>query len=171
MSVNIKIETPRASATRRLLQEANEKLKRARELLMADEVDYASATALLIEVVWLDLRAFLTWHGTALPEDAPLSQWARRAISLASILKTPLGRARKLIPIAERLSSAGGASPSVQDRQAVRAGFYTVRNLYFTLLGELPQATRPESALPPDANLQRASTRAASLRGAHAPSA
>ncbi len=141
----------RPRRTKELLETADAQLARAHRHLSAEPPRYAEAATSLVEVVETGVRAFFTWHGGDWLDGAPLARRAERAVSLASSLRTPLRRARRIVPVAERLQATGDEALSVKDREAVLEGFYAVRNLYFTLLGELPLAVRPDATLPPDA--------------------
>lgn len=156
------IKFARARRTRELLETADAQLARAYRALSAEPPRYGTAAASLVDGVQTGVRAFLTWHGGDWMDGAPLSSRVDRAVSLASILRTPLRRARKLVPVAERLQDKGDTSLSIRDREAVLEGFYAVRNLYFTLLGELPPAVCPEPTLSPRVTVQTSSKRSLS---------
>lgn len=107
----------------------------------------------LCDVIDRALRAFLTWHGSEFSNGAPVSSRAERTVSLASILRTSLRRARRLMPLAERLRGKEHSELSIADREAVLEGFYAVRNCYFTLIAELPLSVQPDVKLSADAGV------------------
>lgn len=146
--------TPHARKAKRLLEAADARLASAHQALTAESPQYGTAAAQLVEVTQTGLRAFLTWHGRDGMGGAPLSIQAERAVSLASILRTFVRRARRLVPVADRLQDGDDTSFSIEDREAVLEGFYATRNFYFTLRSELPPAMRPAAKLAPDSNLQ-----------------
>lgn len=153
----MKVDPPRVQEAQELLQEADTRLEEARDYLlgkslMGKGVDYESAAHLLVEASQTSLQAFMTWHGMDWPDNATLLDEARRAVSLASILRTPLRRVRQLAEIVEPIR--GSQQLSVKEREAVETGFYAVRNLHFAVIGELPPAVRPASKLAPNSNLR-----------------
>lgn len=132
---------PRAERTRELLHEAENHLSRARTRLTAAPSDYTAALADVLAVFRTSLRAYLAWNGSAaVHEDADLGTLAGRAIHLASILKTPTHRALLLAERAPAIEQAIRRSDrlGVADREDVETGWYTARNLYYTVCGELP---------------------------------
>lgn len=138
-------ESPRAERARALLHallhEADDHLRQARTRLVAVPPDYTGALAEELVVFRTSLRAFLAWNGSAdVHEDADLRALAVRAVSLASILETPAHRALLLAERAPTIEQAIPRSdrPSVADREDVETGWYTARNLYRTVCGELP---------------------------------
>lgn len=142
---------PRAERTHALLEEAEDHLQQAERHLAAVPPDYAAALADVLAVFRLSLRAYLAWNGSAeVNGEADLRALAVRAGHLANILKTPAHRAVLLAEHAGALEQAlrRGGRPSVADREDVETGWYTARNLYLTVLGEVPAPLRP-AARPP----------------------
>ncbi len=143
---------PRADRTRTLLQEAEAHLRQAERHLTATPPDYTGALAEELVVFRTSLRAYLAWNGSAdVDEEFDLRTLAARAVHLASILETPTHRALLLAERAPTIEQAIRRSDrlSVADREDVETGWYTARNLYQTVCGELPwlfQASPPSPA-------------------------
>ena len=146
-------ESPRAERAYALLHEANGHLSQARTLLAAMPPNYAAALDDELAVFRTSLRAYLAWNrSVAAYEDADLRSLAVRAVHLASILKTPAHRALLLAERAPAIERASRRDDrlNVADREDVQTGWYTARNLYQTVCGELPwllQASPPSRAV------------------------
>ncbi|MEP0546910.1 MAG: hypothetical protein ABJF88_08260 [Rhodothermales bacterium] len=137
---------PRAERTRTLLQEAAAHLRQAERYLVATPPDYAAALADMLAIFRTSLRAFLTWTDSSeVDGEADLHALAVRAGHLASILKTPAHRALLLAERAPAIEQSIRRSDrlSVADREDVETGWYTARNLYQTVLGNVPASLRP----------------------------
>jgi hypothetical protein len=78
-----------------------------------------------------------------LPEDADVRALGERAMQFASILRTFVHRALAVLPTLRAIGGKG--RPGVHDREGVEAGWYTARNLYHAVVGELPAGVRAEA--------------------------
>lgn len=132
--------------TRTLLDDAGDRLQQARRALFRKAPpDHAASLKHSLVAIRGAFAAFVTWHRLAFPDGAPLDALTRRAVPLASSLRTSAGRAL----LVEELAEATGGKPlSRADREEVRAAYYTARNTYFAVFDELPEAVRPAPPVP-----------------------
>lgn len=137
-------DLPQSDAVRMHLRQARSHLDLARDLLTRPDPELRAA-AVHIERCYYDaLAAVTTWHRVSLPTTADVREHARHAVHLASILRTPAHRALVALPT---LRTAGvKARLDVHDREQIETGWYTARNLYHTVLGELPAPVSGERA-------------------------
>lgn len=83
------------------------------------------------------LETFLAWFGESISEDASLEELTARAVSHFSIFATyrPLVRdiqsLRRAVTDKEHLT--------LDERESVRRSYYTARNIYAIVLGEIPR--------------------------------
>lgn len=145
-SLPFTIELPQTGPTREHLRQAQHHLDLARELLDRAAPEYRAAAAHVVMCYQRALSALTTWNRTRLPEGAGVRELAPPAIHSASILRTPVGRALAVLPT---LRTVGGKKRlDVHDREDVEASWYTARNLYRSVAGELPACVRSAPAAP-----------------------
>ena len=145
--MNTQKKTPQAPKVRALLNEAARAIKASRQSLFQAEPDYAASLTESLQATRRAFQAFITWHELALPEDAPLHDLARRAVPLASMLRTCAGRTLPLEPLARELLAQCDCS-RISNKQPIRSGYYAARNTFYTVLDELPAGFLPEPPVP-----------------------
>lgn len=158
--------TPELSQTapaREHLRQARYHLGLARDLLDRPTPEYRAAAAHIATSYQRALSAITTWHGDPGPEGADVRELGRRAINFANVLRTPLRQALAVLPT---LRSVGAKERlSVHDREGVETAWYTARNLYRAVAGELPAGVRAGHAAPAEASAEApAEPRATSRR-------
>lgn len=133
-------EPSQAEAVRNLLRDAAQHLIQSRDLLLGSHPDYAQGLTASVRVIRQALHAFILWHSLPYPEGTPLRRLARRAVSLASILETPIQQALPLETLDAALSKK--ASFTISEREAAQTSYYTARNTLYTVLNCLPASIR-----------------------------
>ena len=137
---------------RTLLGDAGDRLQQARRALFRDAPDHAAVLKSSLRAIRGAFAAFVTWHRLAFPEEGPLDALTRRAVPLASSLRTCAGRALQVEALAE---ATDGKPLARADREEVRAAYYTARNTFYAVFDELPEAVRPAPPVPRSAAFTR----------------
>ena len=143
----MKKNTFKTTKVRALLAEAAEALDASRQSLFRAEPDYPATLAGSLQAVRRAFQAFTAWHSIAIPDDAPLRAFTRRAVPLASMLRIYEDLALPLEPLAEELG-AGCDCSRVSDRETVQKSYYTARNAFYVIFDELPAGLRPAPLVP-----------------------
>ena len=133
-------EAGRDAKVRALLSSAGDQLRQTRQALSGDVPDHAAALKRSLRAIREVFAAFISWHSLPLPDEAPLDALTRRAVPLASSLRTSASRVLLVEALAE---ATDGKSLSRADREEVRTSYYTARNTFFAVCDELPEAVRP----------------------------
>jgi hypothetical protein len=118
-----------------LLRDARTHADHAREHLDAAHTTVPDALDDVLASFRASLLAHLAWYGADSNPDAPLATLAERAIHCDSILKTPVQRAMQLSRRAPAIRAA--THPTVNDREDVETGWFTARNLLWTVSGRI----------------------------------
>lgn len=137
---NTRPEPVHETDARRLLQDAEALLARARTALNASPPDDRAAAPAVRLCVETTLAAFTTWQGMVVPDRADLAEVVEQVVRLDSTLRTPAHRAVLLLPGLRAAES--GAQLSVAVREAVETGWYTARNLISQVSGAVPAGAR-----------------------------
>ena len=143
----MKKNTAKTKKVRALLAEAAEALEASRQSLFRVEPDYAASLAGSLRAIRRTFQAFTAWHSMAIPDDAPLRAFTRRAVPLASMLRIYEDLALPLEPLAGELLAECDCS-RVSNRESVQKGYYTARNTFYTVFDELPAGLRPAPFVP-----------------------
>lgn len=139
-------ELPQTGPTREHLRQARYHLDLTRELLDHSVPEYRAAAGHIAMCYQRALSAVTTWNRVRLSEGADVRELGHHAAHFASILRTPVGRALAILP---RLRTVGSKEMlDVHDQEGVETGWYTARNLYRTVVGELPACVRAGHAAP-----------------------
>lgn len=153
-------ELPQTGPAREHLRLARHHLDLASDLLNRPDPEFRAAAVHVTTSYQRALAALTTWNRVRLPEGADVRELGRPAVRFASVLRTPVGRALAAEPVLRAVGTKERLD--VHDREVVETGWYTARNLYRAVAGELPACVRAgHAALLPTAT---AEPRAASRR-------
>lgn len=133
-------ELPQAEATREHLQQARYHLDLARELLDRPTPEYRAAAVHVVACYQRALTAITTWNSLRLPEGTDVPELGRRAAHYSAPLQTSVNRVIESLPILRAVGAK--AKLGVNDREGIETGWYTARNLYRIVAGELPASVR-----------------------------
>lgn len=133
-------QLPQSAATHEHLQEARYHLDLARELLDRPTPEYRAAAAHIAACYQRALTAVTTWNSLHLPEETDVPELGRHAARYSAPLQTSVNRVIESLPILRAVGAK--ATLDVHDREGIETGWYTARNLYRTVAGELPAGVR-----------------------------
>lgn len=139
-------ELPQTGPAREHLRQARYHLDLARGLLDRSTPEHRAAAGHVAMCYQRALSAVTTWNRVHLSEGADVRELGHHAVHFASILRTPVGRALAVLPELRTVGSKEALD--VHDREGVETGWYTARNLYRTVVGELPACVRAGHAAP-----------------------
>lgn len=120
------------------LREAGAHLGQARDRLNATPRDHAGALPEVLASIHTSLLAFIDGFGGTPDPDASLAALAERAVRCDSVLKTATHRAMRFVERAPAIQRA--TTLSVHDREDVETGWYSARNLYHAVMGQLAES-------------------------------
>lgn len=137
---------PALTTARAYLREARGHQNRARAGLDATPRDAGAALDAALDSIRASFRASLTAYGATPDPGAPLTALAHRAVRSNSTLKTAAHRATLLADRAPAIRQAD--RPSIHDREDAETGWYTARNLYQVVAGQLGAGPLPGHEAP-----------------------